>query len=96
MVAQLVETDIEQQRDALLERLIGSANGLWDNATVYLGDRLGLYRRLAEIGTATSTELADACGLSERYVREWLEQQTTAGILTLENPGAGALERKFA
>ncbi|HEY4727129.1 MAG TPA: SAM-dependent methyltransferase, partial [Actinomycetes bacterium] len=41
---------------------------------VYLGERLGLYRALAEGGPATSAELAERTGTVERYVREWLEQ----------------------
>jgi len=41
---------------------------------VYIGDRLGLYRVLAERAPRTSGELAAAAGLSERYVRKWLEQ----------------------
>ena len=104
MVAELVESGTESgtteqadtRRDALLDRLIGATNGVWDIATVYIGDRLGLYTRLKELGPATSTELASAAGLSERYVREWLEQQTASGILTLAKPGAGAFERRFA
>ena len=29
----------------------------------------------------TSQELASRAGIAERYAREWLEQQTTAGII---------------
>ena len=32
----------------------------------------------------TSAELAERAGIAERYAREWLEQQATAGILTAE------------
>ena len=31
-------------RDALVERLFQATLGAWDVLTVYLGDRLGLYR----------------------------------------------------
>jgi SAM-dependent methyltransferase len=72
------------RRDALVERLFGAAVAAWDVFGVYLGDRLGLYRALAERGPSTSAELAEALGLSERYVREWLEQQATSGILEAE------------
>ena len=43
--------------------------------TVYLGDRLGLYRALAEGGPAHPAELATRAGIPPRYAREWLEQQ---------------------
>jgi len=50
---------------------------------IYLGDRLGLYRALDEAGEgASSTELAKRTGLHERWVREWLEGQATAGLVT--------------
>jgi 2-polyprenyl-3-methyl-5-hydroxy-6-metoxy-1,4-benzoquinol methylase len=91
-----VETDASAQRDALLDRMIASANGMWDIATIYLGDRLDLYTQLVALGPATSTELAAATNLSERYVREWLEQQTVSGIVELENPGAGPFKRRFS
>jgi len=80
------------RRDALVERLFEATLGAWDVLAVYVGDRLGLYRSLAERGATTSVELAAAGDLNERYVREWLEQQATSGILDVENaqdePGA--------
>ncbi len=59
----------EARRDALVERLFVAAVGAWDLFAVYLGDRLGLYRALAERGPSTSAELAEALGLSERRIR---------------------------
>ncbi len=63
---------------------------------VYLGDRLGLYRALAEAGPLTSSGLAAAAGIHERYAREWLEQQAATGILEVDDAGADALERRFS
>jgi hypothetical protein len=59
------------RRDALVERLFLATVRTWDVLTVYVGDRLGLYRILAGQGPTTPAELADAAELSERYVREW-------------------------
>jgi len=50
-----------------------------------LGDRMGLFRRLAADGPATSGELASRAGLSERYVREWLGGMLAAGYLTYDD-----------
>jgi SAM-dependent methyltransferase len=72
---------MEAQRDALVERLFEAVLGFNDLYMVYLGDRLGLYAALRERGPATPAELASATGTSERYVREWLEQQAVTGIL---------------
>jgi SAM-dependent methyltransferase len=60
---------------------MGAANG---GALVILGERLGLYKALAEIGPATSAELAERTQLSERYVREWLSAQAAAGYVNYE------------
>ena len=40
----------EEQRDALVGRLFEATLGAFDLLAVYLGDRLGLYRALAEHG----------------------------------------------
>jgi SAM-dependent methyltransferase len=48
-----------------------------------LGDRLGLYRALAE-SSRTIAELAHRTGTDERYVREWVRGQAAAGYVTYE------------
>ena len=48
----------DARRDALVERLFMAAVGTFDVLGVYIGDRLGLYRTLAERGPSTSAELA--------------------------------------
>ncbi len=55
-----------ERRDALIGRLFEATIGAMDVFTIYIGDRLGLYRALAELGAATSTELARATGTHER------------------------------
>jgi 2-polyprenyl-3-methyl-5-hydroxy-6-metoxy-1,4-benzoquinol methylase len=84
-----------EQRDALVGRLFESAITTMEVFCIYIGDTLGLYRSLADLGAATSTQLAEATGTQERYVREWLEQQAAASILEVENPEAEASERRF-
>ncbi|MEJ7837894.1 MAG: methyltransferase domain-containing protein [Thermomicrobiales bacterium] len=81
--------------DELVERLFTATLGAMDLFSVYLGDRLGYYRALADQGPATSTELAQRSGTAERYAREWLEQQAATNILTCANPEAEATERRF-
>jgi 2-polyprenyl-3-methyl-5-hydroxy-6-metoxy-1,4-benzoquinol methylase len=63
---------------------------------IYLGGQLGLYAALQERGALTSTELASASTLSERYVREWLEQQAVSGVLDVADSSASASERRYA
>jgi hypothetical protein len=79
--------EISQQRDAFIERFLGYASGTFSLFSIYIGDRLGYYRALAE-GSLTSAELAARTNTHERYAREWLEQQTVAGILKVEDENA--------
>jgi len=62
---------------------------------IYVGDRLGFYRALADDGGATASELADATGTHERYTREWLEQQAVAGILEVDDADALPEQRRY-
>jgi SAM-dependent methyltransferase len=86
--------EISQQRDAFIERFLGYAAGTFSLFSIYIGDHLGYYRALAE-GSLTSAELAARTNTHERYAREWLEQQTVAGILQVEDENANALQRRF-
>lgn len=51
---------------------------------VIVGERLGLWRALADGRPVTSAELAGRTGTTERYVREWLSSVTAHGYLTYE------------
>jgi 2-polyprenyl-3-methyl-5-hydroxy-6-metoxy-1,4-benzoquinol methylase len=82
-----------ERRDALAERLFLNAVGAFDLFSVYLGDRLGLYRALADQGALTSAELAAAADIHERYAREWLEHQAASELLDVEGDGQ---ERRFS
>jgi SAM-dependent methyltransferase len=83
------------RREALVRKLTADAIGALDLVSVYLGDRLGLYRVLADHPDSTPPQLASAADLHPRYVREWLEQQTVSGILHTENPDAADDERRY-
>jgi SAM-dependent methyltransferase len=84
MTTMITSPCVTKQRDALVERLFESAIGMLDVLSVYVGDRLGLYAVLAERSSLTARQLAAATGTHERYIREWLEQQASTGILDVE------------
>ena len=65
-----------------VHRLLGAMTGAATTAMVAVGDRLGLYRALADGGPATPDELAGRTGTAARYVREWLSQQAAAGFVS--------------
>ena len=75
-------TTTDQARtEAFLGKVLSDTNGLTTTIMASIGDRLGLFRNLAE-GPATSAELAQRTHTDERYVREWLCAMTSAGYIT--------------
>jgi len=46
-----------------------------------IGDKLGLYKAMAGAGPLTSRQIADRTSTSERYVREWLNNQVAGGYI---------------
>jgi len=76
---------------AYAQRVFGALQGAMTSAMIYLGDRLGLYEVLAERGAVRSDELAEATGLDERWLREWIHQQAAAELLEVRDDGRFAL-----
>src|SRR5436305_3349447 len=70
--------------EQLIGKVIGDLGGTANAALVIVGDRLGLYRTLAEIGPATSHELAEKTGTHERYIREWLAAQAASSYVSYD------------
>ncbi|MCC3779030.1 bifunctional 2-polyprenyl-6-hydroxyphenol methylase/3-demethylubiquinol 3-O-methyltransferase UbiG [Streptomyces sp. UNOB3_S3] len=72
---------------AFAGRFLDDVSGGMTSVLVALGDRLGLFRALADGGPATSAELAARAGLDERPVREWLLGLLGAGYLDVRHVG---------
>jgi SAM-dependent methyltransferase len=62
-------------------KMVGDLGAAMSAALVLLGDRLGLYKSLAEAGPSTPEGLAERSGTAERYVREWLAAQAASGYV---------------
>jgi 2-polyprenyl-3-methyl-5-hydroxy-6-metoxy-1,4-benzoquinol methylase len=73
--------------EEVTDKAIGYLSGAGVSALAYLGDRLGLYRALSESGPSTSAELAAKAALHERWVREWLHGQASAGLVRYAGDG---------
>lgn len=82
--------------DELGERLFGSILGAFDVLSIHLGDQLGLYAVLRERGPSTADELAASAGINARYAREWLEQQTVAALLDVDDPAVSPAMRRYS
>lgn len=74
-------------RRALIEQVIADAGGAFVTGLGYIGDRLGLFRTLADNGPMTSDALASQLALDERYVREWLKAMVSAGYVESDPEG---------
>ncbi|MBM3948296.1 MAG: hypothetical protein FJ312_03460 [SAR202 cluster bacterium] len=65
----MTTTSDTAKTEAFVGRLFNAALGSIDLLSVYVGDRLGLYKTLAEKGPSTSAELAKRAKVNERYAR---------------------------
>ena len=74
----------EQKLGAFVMKVVGECAAALSVPLVVIGDRLGLYRELAEAGPLTSTELAQRTGTDERYVRDWLVNQAAGEYIIYE------------
>ena len=68
----------ETRLNELVGRFLGDLGAALHATTVVVGDKLGLYKALAE-GPATAAELAARTGTNERLVQEWLNTQLASG-----------------
>lgn len=75
-------TDVDTAKaEEFAHQVLTTVNGAMLTLGISLGHRAGLYDAMAELGSATSDELALHAGLHERYVREWLAGQLAGGIV---------------
>ena len=71
----------EDKLNELVGRILGDLGGAVSVPLVRIGDALGLYGKLREIGPASAEALAEATGCAPRYVREWLSAQAASGYV---------------
>jgi 2-polyprenyl-3-methyl-5-hydroxy-6-metoxy-1,4-benzoquinol methylase len=58
--------------EGFAERMVGAIDNASLAILLSIGHQTKLFDTLAELPPATSTQVAEAAGLNERYVREWL------------------------
>jgi SAM-dependent methyltransferase len=71
--------------EAFMGKLLNDMGAAATGALVLVGDKLGLYKALAEAPSMTPKQLADKTGTTERYVREWLAAQAAAGYVEYDS-----------
>jgi 2-polyprenyl-3-methyl-5-hydroxy-6-metoxy-1,4-benzoquinol methylase len=86
-----IEQPVEVNGDKLMQfvfRAVDEVGATLNAALVVMGDKLGLYRGLAEAGALSPEGLAERTGTAERYVREWLGAQAAGGFVEYD-PDSG-------
>jgi 2-polyprenyl-3-methyl-5-hydroxy-6-metoxy-1,4-benzoquinol methylase len=86
-----IEQPVEVNVDKLMQfvfRAVDEVGATLNAALVVMGDKLGLYRGLAECGALSPEGLAERTGTAERYVREWLNAQAAGGFVEYD-PDSG-------
>src|SRR6516164_8495104 len=80
-MSQLNPPPAQAEIQAAVGQTISDLGAAFSGVLVNIGRRLGLYKAMAEIGACTSEQLAQATGVRERYVREWLNNQAAGGYV---------------
>ena len=78
----------EDKMNAFLGKVVGDFGASLSSSLVYIGQKLGLYKALANSEPVTPAELAEKTSTNERYVREWLINQASSGYVEYD-PGSG-------
>lgn len=74
----------EEQLNELIGTAVNDLGGAFHTALADIGDKLGLYRALADAGPLNAAELAEQTDTTERYIREWLGSQAAGGYVTYD------------
>ncbi len=90
-----VNTVSPDEGDAFADRLVEILNHGAIALMTSIGHRTGLFDAMAKLPPCGSHAVAEAAGLNERYVREWLGAMVTAGFVTYD-PKEGAYTLPYA
>ena len=71
----------EAKQQAFTVKMTGILNYGHLALMISIGHRTGLFDTMAGLDPSTSQQIADAAGLNERYVREWLGAMVTGGVV---------------
>ena len=74
-------------RDGDAYRMVEMVNYAQGAISISVGVRIGLFEVIAGMSPSTSQEIADAAGLNERYVREWLIAMASVDIVKYSPDG---------
>ena len=86
-----MDKDYAERMQEYAKRVIGYKTVELISLMIHIGDELGLYEAMSGKDSVDANSLAEATGLDERWLLEWLRGQGAAGII--DHLGAvGALD----
>ena len=71
----------ENKLNEFVGKFVGDLGAVMHAATILIGDKLGLYKAMADGEPISAEELAGRTGMDERYMREWLSAQAASGYV---------------
>ena len=85
----MTQNGLDQAKtEAFAGNLMGMLNGAATALGLSIGHRTGAFDIMSGLAPSSSQQIADAAGLNERYVREWLNGMVVAGIVDYEAESA--------
>jgi 2-polyprenyl-3-methyl-5-hydroxy-6-metoxy-1,4-benzoquinol methylase len=75
------QTIDEAKLEQFMGQFVQDFGGAATAPMVLIGDKLGLYKAMADGEPVTPAQLAQRTGCRERYLREWLSQQAASGYV---------------
>jgi len=84
----MISQNVDRKRqEAFGDRMLEILNAGAVGVMISIGHRTGLFDTMRGLAPSTSQEIADAAGLNERYVREWLGAMLTGGVVECDEEG---------
>ncbi|MEG4032052.1 MULTISPECIES: class I SAM-dependent methyltransferase [unclassified Microcoleus] len=77
----MTQTFDQTKAEAFAGRMLDILNSGALSVMISIGHRTELFDTMAELPPSTSQQIADAAGLNERYVREWLGAMVTGRLV---------------
>ena len=77
---------VDQVRlEDFMGKIVNDLGATWSTVLVIIGDKLGLYKAMADSKPVTAAELASRTRTTERYTKEWLANQAASGYIIYDS-----------
>ena len=83
----ITKTKVDTKKvEAFLGRVVTDLGAAVSVTLSYMGDKIGLYKAMANAGPISAAELAKKTRSSESYVKDWLINQAAGGYIEFDAP----------